>query len=518
MDTVIDYSAGVPSAQAVKRAGHVGAVRYISPPREAWMKGKPVHRQEIDDYDAHGLKTAMVWQFGKVKNPDVMRGYDGGVADAQAAQAHLINIRCAGHPVFFAVDFDIDRGQWDSTARAYFEGAASVIGKQRVGIYGHADVVRWARDDEVVARVDSQRILGWVTKGYSKGQTGSDYAVLYQRVVDTKATPGPVIDGVTVDVNDIYHPEWGWRALGDNTQTTTPSHKEVKTVANIQPNPNWRGDPTWLPDVLELFGVTVKYLDGWDNWGEGDFTAIDYVIAHHTAGANTPAEYIARNPGIGGSLSSQLHLARNGVVTLCGVGIAYHAGLDDTGKWMPGYVTRPSASGPKSFTGANARSIGIEAVNAGDGSQPWPQVQMDAYYRSVAAILWYLGLPVSRVLGHKEIAPRRKIDPNFSMDEFRVNVQYYLDNPPFLANKNEEFDPAMQEKINRIFHEMTHKFRSRYKDVHGNQSNFHDTLIGYVLEQDRKNEDIHANMLPTIYKELVRLHERLDAIENKETN
>ena len=39
---LIDYSAGVPSAAAVKAAGYVSAVRYVSPPRASWMAGKPI--------------------------------------------------------------------------------------------------------------------------------------------------------------------------------------------------------------------------------------------------------------------------------------------------------------------------------------------------------------------------------------------------------------------------------------------------------------------------------------------
>ena len=31
--TIIDFSAGVPSPQAIKRAGHMGAIRYVSDKR-----------------------------------------------------------------------------------------------------------------------------------------------------------------------------------------------------------------------------------------------------------------------------------------------------------------------------------------------------------------------------------------------------------------------------------------------------------------------------------------------------
>lgn len=201
----------------------------------------------------------------------------------------------------------------------------------------------------------------------------------------------------------------------------------------IEPHHGRRGDPVWLPEVLRAFGVEVKELPGWKDWGVGDFDDIRGVACHHTAGANTSAQFIARNPMLGNQLSSQIHLGRDGVATMCGAGIAWHFGEAEKPSFpevLRGYVNRKSNGAWKSYTAANARMIAIEAVNAGDGSQPWPQVQMDAYARICAAICWYLGLPVSSVLGHKE-GTARKIDPNFDMNAFRKSVQKYVNNPPF---------------------------------------------------------------------------------------
>lgn len=50
------------------------------------------------------------------------------------------------------------------------------------------------------------------------------------------------------------------------------------------------------------------------------------------------------------------------------------------------------------------------------------------------------------------------------------------------------------DKVRRIHHELTHEFQSRYPEA-----TYRDTSIGYLLENDRKIEDIHANMLPAIY-------------------
>lgn len=265
MATVVDYAAGPPSAAAIKQAGHIGAVRYISPPRESWMTGKPMQEAERLDFDAHGLKIAVCWQYGKDSGaapPDVMRGWAGGVADAMAAQDELNRLGASGHPIFFCVDFDITLNEWNSTAVEYFRGAASIPGKQRVGIYGHSRCLAWAQEDDVVAEVEPGRILGWQTKSWSNGVVARGYAVLYQGVHNV---PGP--DGVQVDVNEVLHEDWGWRALPDSPAPSPAPRQSVdwsKINTTIKPNPHHRGDPHFLPDVLRAFGVTVEELPGWD--------------------------------------------------------------------------------------------------------------------------------------------------------------------------------------------------------------------------------------------------------------
>lgn len=58
------------------------------------------------------------------------------------------------------------------------------------------------------------------------------------------------------------------------------------------------------------------------------------------------------------------------------------------------------------------------------------------------------------------------------------------------------------EKTRRIHHELAHEFQSRYVTPDGQRSEFRDTIAGYVLELDRKIEDMHANMLVAIWKKL----------------
>ncbi|MGU7812645.1 N-acetylmuramoyl-L-alanine amidase [Burkholderia sp. AW49-1] len=68
-------------------------------------------------------------------------------------------------------------------------------------------------------------------------------------------------------------------------------------------------------------------------------------------------------------------------------------------------------------TELNAASIGIENVNRGPLDpqdrtwQPYPPEQVDALIRLSKDIVARYGIPPTRVVGHSDIAPQRKIDP-----------------------------------------------------------------------------------------------------------
>ncbi|MEJ9078862.1 N-acetylmuramoyl-L-alanine amidase [Gordonia malaquae] len=173
-------------------------------------------------------------------------------------------------------------------------------------------------------------------------------------------------------------------------------------------------DPTWLTKVLRAAGLTVRELPGAYQRGHGDFGEITHVIAHHTGSNGATAESIAHHPDLG--LCSQLYLGRDGVWTLCGVGIAYHAGI---GSWR-GIPTN----------NANQQTIGIEAASDGGGTpgKPhhvgFPDVQYRSYVRGVAAILNHLGKTSANAIGHKEWAAiQGKWDPgSVNMDWFRRDI------------------------------------------------------------------------------------------------
>lgn len=170
---------------------------------------------------------------------------------------------------------------------------------------------------------------------------------------------------------------------------------------------------TWLPDVLKNAGLRVALVPGWENRGRGDVARIFGVLCHHTAGprnGNMPSLNILINgrSDLPGPLA-QLGLGRDGTYYVIAAGRANHAGRGN----LNGVVN------------GNTNLIGIEAENTGlPNDFPWPEVQMDAYHRGVAAILTHIGQGVEFCAGHKEYAlPKgRKTDPDLDMNAFRASV------------------------------------------------------------------------------------------------
>ena len=58
----------------------------------------------------------------------------------------------------------------------------------------------------------------------------------------------------------------------------------------------------------------------------------------------------------------------------------------------------------------NSASIGIELDNNGD--EPYPDAQINALLALLADLKLRYRVPAANVLGHGDVAPRRKVDPS----------------------------------------------------------------------------------------------------------
>lgn len=247
-------------------------------------------------------------------------------------------------------------------------------------------------------------------------------------------------------------------------------------------------DPLWLPDVLRAAGLQVREYPGWRDRGHGDFGSIWGVVCHHTGSFGETARGIAEHPALG--LCSQLHLDRDGVFTVCGAGIAWHAGQGR----FPGLPDND----------ANSRTIGIEAANDGGGTPglahraSWSDAQYDAYVRGVAAILRHINQPASHAIGHKEWAgmAQGKWDPGaMDMNLFRADVQAAIDGGT--AATQEDDMPSADDIAKAVWSHRPTKLDGKTDATAGEMLAWGDHKTGKAIDQlggpktrDRKDDTV----------------------------
>lgn len=124
----LDYSAAKISGETIKAAGYEGVIRYIDSP--GLLKTKHTNLDEYRSHLAAGLSVLLVMQTTTTASNG---GTTAGVDHARRA---LDGARYLGYngPIFFTNDrVDLPNA---SIWRAYLNGAASVLGVDRVGAYG----------------------------------------------------------------------------------------------------------------------------------------------------------------------------------------------------------------------------------------------------------------------------------------------------------------------------------------------------------------------------------------------
>jgi Rv2525c-like, glycoside hydrolase-like domain len=152
----IDYAWGGPrgSAAALKAAGYGFIARYLG-----HDSSKNLAASEKSSALAHGLKIIVVFEDTATR---MLSGRAAGVADAQLANSQVNALGMKGAVIYFAADFDASAGQ-QAAINAYLDGAASVIGRDRVGIYAGYYPVKRAMDA-------GKAKFGWQTYAWSGGQ------------------------------------------------------------------------------------------------------------------------------------------------------------------------------------------------------------------------------------------------------------------------------------------------------------------------------------------------------------
>jgi N-acetylmuramoyl-L-alanine amidase len=130
---------------------------------------------------------------------------------------------------------------------------------------------------------------------------------------------------------------------------------------------------------------------------------IDMLLMHYTDMARVQdAIGLLRDPAA--QVSAHYVVAEDGAV--------YRLVDEDRRAWHAGVAWWAGESD------INSRAIGIEIANPGHshGYRPFPEPQMLAVMALCRDILARHAIPPHRVLGHSDVAPRRKIDPGHLFD------------------------------------------------------------------------------------------------------
>lgn len=197
----VDYAWSHPGGAALKAAGKAFACRYLSPD-----SSKNLTKAEAADLAAHGVWAVVVWEATANR---AKAGQAAGVADAKTAATQAATCGMpSSRPIYFAVDFDATPGD-QTYINAYLDGAASVIGRDRVGIYGGFYSVKRALDG-------GHAKWAWQTIAWSGGQWDSR-AVIRQGAQAT-------IGGVSCDLNVATADDYGQWMPG---KTPTPVEVDV---------------------------------------------------------------------------------------------------------------------------------------------------------------------------------------------------------------------------------------------------------------------------------------------------
>ena len=190
--------------------------------------------------------------------------------------------------------------------------------------------------------------------------------------------------------------------------------------------------PDRLLAILRAEGVKISEYPGWRTRERDDetgkpFGPVHMILNHHTASRNS-RDIVARDgvAGLPGPLA-HIHLAKNGVATLCSAGRTNHAGLmarNAYESFLYEHSTHPAPSKASGTLDGNDVAYGVEAENLGNGTDPYTRAQYDAWVRINAAICREYDWSKESAGCHKETSIEGKPDPRGPVEGYGRRGQF----------------------------------------------------------------------------------------------
>ncbi|RJQ31913.1 MAG: DUF1906 domain-containing protein [Actinobacteria bacterium] len=187
----VDYSWGYyPGfAHKLKSGGKQFVMRYV-----ATGEGKEITAGEVIELKKAGLAIGVVFEITHRHNRP-LDGFKAGQVDATKVRQYVHGVGLPSNmPIYFAVDFEASSAQ-QAAINSYISGAASVLGKDKTGVYGGYDTVAGALNAGVCK-------YAWQTYSWSRGRF--DARAQIRQYLNKQS-----LHGVAVDMNKIIHSDSG---------------------------------------------------------------------------------------------------------------------------------------------------------------------------------------------------------------------------------------------------------------------------------------------------------------------
>lgn len=221
----VDFAWGTVDARAIKNAGFKFGIAYLSYDRT----GKNWSAEELKSFRDEGLAVGFVWESTPGR---ALQGFSAGQADAAVAAAQARNLGYADAPICFAVDIDATDGQKPAIA-AYVRGAASRLGRRRVGVYGSYYVIKYLAERSVGG-------FYWQTYAWSGGLVHPEACVL-------QYSNSKRIGGLSVDYDHASPEAFSLFLRGAVVQAEKPRRDGRKIAV-------WRHHLHEIQDVKRIVG------------------------------------------------------------------------------------------------------------------------------------------------------------------------------------------------------------------------------------------------------------------------
>ncbi|MFD6699676.1 MULTISPECIES: peptidoglycan-binding protein [unclassified Microbacterium] len=227
----VDFSEARPTPATLKARGVAFVPRYLwNPLYQDGRINKGISAAEHQGYMDAGIAVPLIYEED---GTELKGGYAAGVKAAQEAERHRLREGIPARPVYFNVDYDAPEADHPAILAA-LDGAATVIGLQRVGLYGPYGIIRAAFNAGKIA-------FGMQCFAWSQGQW------------DPRA-----------QLRQWSNGQWGnsvdfqWAMAAEYGQTP------VQVVPPVDPKPDPEPEPpTDLSGIMKLLQQILDLLKRW---------------------------------------------------------------------------------------------------------------------------------------------------------------------------------------------------------------------------------------------------------------